>query len=231
MVTFGTKMNDSLLEKSDESFHGPINLKKKIRITNNLTVSSLFVYANGFITFNQPFTLAYNSIPKKLPIDSIGMVFPFWSDINVLGNGDVYYRQITDEDSFNHIKRSINQPDFKPTWAFVATYYQVAPHTLAFGLNNTFQVILAAESNQSFYAIFIYENINWPELSTKQPVESGFNLDSDHYYALSQKELSSNSNCNVPGIYVFKLNKPITRVEPDSLISPSQTEGFNYILI
>ena len=114
MIEFGTKMNDSLLEKSDESFHGPIFLEKKFKITNNLTVSSLFVYANGFITFNKPFTLSYNSIPKKLPLNDIGMVFPFWSDLNVLSNGDVYFRQITDENSFTQIKRSINSAGFKP---------------------------------------------------------------------------------------------------------------------
>ena len=117
----------------------------------------------------------------------------------------------------------------------MATYYQVAPHAIAFGLNNTFQVILTADNDQSFYGIFIYEKLNWPNLFLKQPVESGFNLDSDHYYALSQKELSSNSNCNISGVYVFKLNKPITKFEADSLIIPNETDGtycflFNFCL-
>ena len=104
MINYGSQMNDSLLEKSDEAFHGPIKVIKEIQLTDNLKVTSLFVYANGFITFNQPYTLSYSSMPKKLPINGTAMVFPFWTDVNLLNNGDVYYREVKDEKSFSQIQ-------------------------------------------------------------------------------------------------------------------------------
>lgn len=223
-------MEDKLLEKSDESHSHPIKLKDSIRISDKLSLNSLFVYANGFVTFNSPF-LESSAIPQSIPIEDLAIIFPFWSDINILNNGDIYYREIKDRESLNHINTDIGN-NFNASWAFVVTYYQVAPHGFGFGLNNTFQLVLAhgySSNDAAFYAIFNYDKLNWPNSHFKISFESGFNLDIDHYYLLSQNELSKNSNVNKSGKYVFRLDRLSKTIEFNAYTT-EEISGINLLL-
>lgn len=207
-------MNDSLAEKSDDAVIGPININISIAI-NKLNISSLFIYANGFITFNKPY-YGSSSIPQKAPINKISMIFPLWTDLNILRKGDIYYREIKDNVSLSQITNDTDI-DFVPAWAFVITYYQIAPHRNDLNYMNTFQLVLASNGT-SFYSIFNFEKLYWHNWHSKQPIESGYSLDNDHYHLLSLDDLSENSNTGIPGKYVFRLDRPISEIEYDAYV-------------
>jgi hypothetical protein len=227
-IKFGTIMNDNLLDRSDESYAGPITINT-LAITNKLKLSSLFIYANGFITFNKPFEYKYSSVPKSMPLNGTSMIFPFWSDINTMNTGDIFYREINDTESLNEISKQISSSSSSSAnfnqaiWAFQVTWFQVYPHTLMYDTsNNTFQIVLASNGSGAVYTILNYGDIMWPNKNIKQPVESGYSLDIDHYYLISQTNLTNNSNVNFNGRYVFRLDKEIRYAEANSLVADNK---------
>jgi len=208
-IKFGTQMNDSLLAKTVDSSFGPIQIpESKVRIARRTFLKSLFVYQNGYVTLNKPYTadtMPTQNKPKKLPLrDSISLISPFWTQLNLLANGDVYFRQVKDKESLAQIShdvslKSLNQ--FDPEWAFVVTYYEIAES------KSTFQLILTFDSNSSFYAIFNYNQVNKTE---SNDTIIGYNLEMRDGYSELNKSVSKlveDSNVNQTGKYVFLLSQ------------------------
>ena len=89
MYSFGPNSGDISLAKNDDGSYGPIRLNFKLRFFNKV-YSKLYVNTNGLISFLSPINKNYplnNYIPISTPFIS-----PFWSDINTLIGGRIYYR-------------------------------------------------------------------------------------------------------------------------------------------
>jgi hypothetical protein len=52
--------------------------------------SNIYINTNGFISFLSP--INKNLLPNKNPM-SIPLISPFWSDINTIVGGQIYYRE------------------------------------------------------------------------------------------------------------------------------------------
>ena len=58
--------------------------------------------------------------------------YSVWSDVDIRNGGQVYFREILDELQLNMIGNEIrlafsNFINFRPTWAYIITWYKVAP--------------------------------------------------------------------------------------------------------
>ncbi|NXL40927.1 TECTA protein, partial [Glaucidium brasilianum] len=88
----------------------------------------LQVNNNGVISFDSQVS---EYTPDPFPLaDGRPFVTPYWSDVNNVAGGDVFYRQTTDPTLLALVTQNINQyfPDvsYTATWAFVATWDHVA---------------------------------------------------------------------------------------------------------
>ncbi len=116
---YGIEAGDFFMAKSDDYHVGPLELKVNYSFFNR-SYSYLYVHTNGFISFDNPDLLRTSFSP-------IPLISPFNADIDTLVGGEVFYREVTDDqilfDRLTH-EISLALPDaaFKAEWAFVATY-------------------------------------------------------------------------------------------------------------
>ena len=226
---FGVQNGDNLVPKVDDGFVGPISISTSFPFFEK-SPSELFVNTNGLISFFQSVT-AY--VPNPFPLPDTVCVAPFWSDIDNRVGGDIFYQEITNPALLNRISVDIRQAfstffNFRTTWAFIATWHEVAEYgTQNPMVNNTFQVILATNGKHSF-TIFNYQELMWPVLGYidtttiytnmndyfhQRLAQAGFNAgDSKTFFVLpgsfSSKitELPNLSNVNVPGKWIFRVD-------------------------
>lgn len=96
-------------------YHGPL-------------LSSLQVNNNGVVSFGNPVS---QFTPDPFPLmDGRAFVAPFWADVDNRIAGEVYYRQSQDQGLLRRVTADVNayfpHEKFTATWAFVATWDQVA---------------------------------------------------------------------------------------------------------
>ncbi|XP_077312606.1 sushi, nidogen and EGF-like domain-containing protein 1 [Lithobates pipiens] len=223
---YGSLSNDTTAPKSDDGVNGPITLSTKLTLFGNAS-TIIYVNNNGLLSFNASIA-AYT--PKKLPElnGSNPFVAPFWADVNNAVAGDIYYRQSNDTDLLSRATSDIcsyfSLPTFSATWAFVATWSNVAyfGSTASSSTVNTFQAVLITNASLTF-AMFNYASIHWTTGTSSggdskgtggtpalAGVNSGYKVG---YYQIASSltseiiNISSTSNVNVPGRWVFKLDK------------------------
>ena len=119
---YGIEAGDFFMAKSDDYFVGPLDLKINFTFFNR-SYSSLYLHTNGFLSFDNP-SLLRTSSSAVIPLIS-----PFNADIDTLAGGEVFYREVTNDqlifDKLTHeISLAANDEAFQAKWAFVATYYK-----------------------------------------------------------------------------------------------------------
>jgi len=225
-IPFGTRLNDTLIAKSDSSHSEIIDTSdNNIRISHNHLLTSICINKNGFVSLNVPY-LTHQGINKFPLKDTISMIGPFWANINLTLNGDVYYRIVDDEESLKLIENDVKliTDHFQTLWALVVTWYQVVPVDLNDKqYNNTFQLILTFDSNDYLYAIFNYDQMNSLVNLEKTNYAIGFSLELKDFN-LNKNNFVQNSNVNKPGKYVFNLFKPSDYTKTHA----KTTTSFNY---
>ena len=133
---------------------------------------------NGVLSLGQSFTRFSSSGSTFSSIFSPPIIAPFWDDVNIIRNGDIYYRQEYSLSIADQVQREIHRqyPDigfFYPSLVFVATWDRVAAFSSLYtGLNNTFQTIIASDGMRTFVT-FHYGDIQWGGFNTLIGVSAG----------------------------------------------------------
>ncbi|XP_068098422.1 uncharacterized protein [Hyperolius riggenbachi] len=210
---------DAVSPKSDDGGTPLIPLSTSLHLFGR-NYSSLYVNNNGLLSLRSnigQFT------PQQLPV-AFGNPFlaVFWADINNQVAGDIYYRQSTDPDLLHQVSSDIttyfHDEDFTAQWVFVATWHRVAYFGSSTNKVDTFQAVVSTDGNQTFL-LYNYADLQWPSRQGNGSrydgpvalagINSGYNTG---YYtlpgslSLNIRNLSSTSNVNVTGRWVFKVD-------------------------
>ncbi len=145
MYSFGPNSTDITLPKIDDGSYGPIRLNFKLKFFNNV-YSKMYVNTNGLISFLAPLNKNY-PINNYIPI-SIPFISPFWSDINTVVGGQIYYRESSRLSDLNQSKNdiaNIYSTKFNPSRVYIITWDQVSAYNGNSSINNTFQLVIATD--------------------------------------------------------------------------------------
>jgi len=203
MYPFGHNSSDISLPKNDDGSYGPIRLNFKLRFFDKV-YSKLYVNTNGLISFLSPFNKNYplnNYIPISTPFIS-----PFWSDINTLIGGQIFYRESSSLSDLYQAKNdiaNIYSTTFNPSRVYIVTWDQVAAFNGNSSLNNTFQLVIATDGKISFL-VFNFGNMSWPNSQFEMNSFFGYNAgDNINYYSYPDSftnnitNVASKSNVNI----------------------------------
>ena len=160
MYPYGSGLTDYLVLKNNDVSEGPIDLGVPLPFYNKV-YSKIFINTNGFISFLPPSNKQFS--PQKYPI-SIPLISPFWSDINTLIGGRIYYRESSSSSDLNQAKSDIANvysASFNPSRLYITTWDQVAAYSGSSSVNNTFQVVIATDGKLSF-VIYSFGSMSWP---------------------------------------------------------------------
>ena len=221
-IPYGEAAGDESIPKMDDvSFAVPINISFRYF---KKSYTTFYVGSNGLLSFF-PYT---EHTPRQLPITNSPIICPFWSDIDITKQGDVYYRIFADEENLKKVDFDINTyykpskskpADFKSTWAFVVTWSECSSHTSTFYstpslYKNTFQLVLASnEFGNETYGIYNYMKLEWPNyFFSHQKFLAGYNGDNSYLvqsnFVIIEKinfiNLINRSNVNKPGKWIYK---------------------------
>ncbi|XP_037836867.1 alpha-tectorin [Kryptolebias marmoratus] len=170
--------------------------------------TQIYVNHNGHLTFQAPW---FSYIPQRFPMRGTrDIIAPFWTDLNNVVSGDIYYAQHTSGQLLHQVTRDINEyfPElnFNAELVFIATWDEVAyysgPGTA------TFQAVLTTDGQYSFLLM----NYGYLAPTTKS-IQAGYDtVNSHHYFTIpgsfsgSSSVFSQNSNVNKPGRWVFRVD-------------------------
>jgi alpha-tectorin len=209
---FGPSLNDISLPKSDDDSYGLIVFKLPFY---NKVYSKIYINTNGLISFLSPISKTY-ALKNYIPI-STPLISPFWSDINTLEGGQIYYRESSCSCDLNLAKTDISNVysySFNPSRVYIITWDQVAAYNGNSSLNNTFQVVIATDELLSFL-IFNFGDMAWPNsqfsMNSFFGYNTGDNINSYSYpdsFTNNITSVSSDSNVNIPGKWVFMVFEP-----------------------
>lgn len=214
-LEFGPEHGDEAMIPNDDLFVGPINISVTFPFFNR-TFNSLYVNTNGLVSFDSGIT-DYTPIP--FPLKGFTAVAPFWTDIDTREGGDVFYREILDQPTLaliaNEIRRAFTEfYNFRPTFAYVVTWYRVAAYQSDGRLRNTFQAIVSTNGKFSF-TIYNYQNLTWAKNPTANIfAQAGFNAGDGNVSFAMEGSLTQNvillnnkSNINIPGKWIFRIDE------------------------
>jgi hypothetical protein len=224
-ISYGLAAGDHTLTKLDDVSYA-VHLNVSFKYFKKY-YTTFYVGSNGLLSFF-PYT---EHTPRLLPLTNSPFVCPFWADIDISKQGDVYYREINDKESLNKVESDINTyykpsklkpADFKSHWAFVVTWNEVSSHSSSFFTTpsvhkNTFQLILVSDAvGNETYGIFNYMKLEWPTyFVSHQKFLAGYNGDNSYLvrtnYMIIEKinfaNLINRSNVNKPGKWIFKFSE------------------------
>ena len=92
------------------------------------------------------------------------MISPFWSDINTLVGGQIYFRESFCSCDLNQAKTeiaNIYSTSFNPLRLYITTWDQVAANDGSSSQNNTFQLVILTDGILSFL-IYNFGSMTWP---------------------------------------------------------------------
>ncbi|XP_015246646.1 PREDICTED: uncharacterized protein LOC107095171 [Cyprinodon variegatus] len=178
-----------------------------------ISYSQIYVNHNGHLTFDEPW---HSYSPEKFPMDEDrDIIAPFWTDLNNILGGNIYYVQYTNGAILQQVTQDINlyfpELNFHANWIFIATWHKV-PYFGMPGTQTTFQAVLASNGNYSF-VILNYGCLTF----TRYPFQAGYDTSYSCHHFNILKSFSSNtiqnssilslsSNVNVPGRWVFHVS-------------------------
>ena len=186
------------------------------------TYHSLFVNNNGVVSCGVPVS---KYTPDPFPLaDGSPFVAPYWGDVNNAISGNVYFRQTTDPKILQRVSNDINRyfpnSNYRPKWAFIATWCKVPYFGSKSDLVNTFQAVLTTNGKQS-YIVLNYDKIQWTTGTASggnaytgqggKEAQAGFNSGDDtHYFNIPNSRtpdviyIARTSNVDVPGVWAFR---------------------------
>lgn len=215
-IPFGVENGDTLMPEALNFSTTAIPIPIKFPFFNK-TFSQVFVSTKGVLSFNIGVT---QWVPQKFPITHIVGLAPFWSDIDNSIGGAIYYRHINDVNQIKRIDAEILKAfssisNYRSTWAFVATFYEVPAFGGVQSINNTFQALIASNGRYSF-AIFNFGRLMWFK-AFNSIAQSGFNSgNTEDFFILPGSftdkilNLSESSNVNINGKWIFRIDSNIT---------------------
>ncbi|XP_067996590.1 sushi, nidogen and EGF-like domain-containing protein 1 [Melanerpes formicivorus] len=201
--------------------------------------TSLYVNNNGVVSFGRGVP---EYTPKPFPLaEPIPFVAPYWADVDLRLGGKVFYRQSRERSLLARLRQDLaaaappQGPAPSPTWAFLATWHQVAFFGAASNKTNTFQAVLASDEVSS-YVMLNYGSLQWTTGIADGgnahsglgglPAQAGFNSGDDlHYYNLPGSRtpevlsIARRSNVAVPGRWIFRVDE-FTATEPPPTPAP-----------
>ncbi|XP_055332728.1 nidogen-like [Paramacrobiotus metropolitanus] len=194
------------------------------------------VSLKGIVTFgaepapaleNRPFPLSYAAIA------------PFYADILAESEADdsgfVQFRQSKKPELLDKANNQIHQlfPDqssFQAKALLIATWSDVLGYGLPTNWNNTFQLVVANDGEDSF-AFFLYPRIVWAQTRARAPGESDLSAQAGFFAADGRKTLLEGSgtdylralpNNKLPeegaieaGTYVYRIGQPLAATETE----------------
>ncbi|XP_051770106.1 uncharacterized protein LOC127523440 [Ctenopharyngodon idella] len=191
-------------------FEFPVNLYLQTPFSYfGLTYSYVYVYNNGFFTFNRQL---FPSSPQTLPAyTDMDIVAPLWTDID---NSDIYYQQFSGvrvlQRATNDIRQYFPQTNFTADSVFVCTWDNVRYYNTS-AENSSFQVLLISGFGLSFI-VFNYGSI--PQ--TEHTAVAGYDtIDSTTYYTVSVSNITNlthSTNVNVMGRWAFRVDTLPTKL-------------------
>jgi hypothetical protein len=170
----------------------------------------MFVNTNGLISFLSPINKNH-PINNYIPI-SIPFISPFWSDINTIVGGQIYYREsfcLSDLIQAKNDIANIYSTKFNPSRVYIITWDQVSAYNGNSSINNTFQLVIATDGKLSFL-IFNFGSLSWPNSQFTMNSFFGYNAgDNINYYSYPDSfnnnitNVAFQSNLNKPGKWIF----------------------------
>jgi hypothetical protein len=218
LYPFGTSNGDSKAPKTTHSTNfGPFKFKQRSNLEFfDERYSSLYINSCGLVLFNNYDFIYDDGTPFKYPNNEFSALAPFWSHIDTVRCGDIYYRETIDTDILRRIsediKKSFNHSS-SITWAFIVTFHGVCTwDSFLQSLTNTFQIVITTDVNSS-YAIYNYGQLSWfdPDNSKYYSKSSAlYNAGDGVRYSMLPGSLTSNitklsllSNVGMPGKWIF----------------------------
>ncbi|XP_026541083.1 alpha-tectorin-like [Notechis scutatus] len=223
LYPYGLQYQDRSTPKADDGASPEISISEFFFFYGR-KYHSLYVNNNGVVSFGNPVS---QFTPDPFPLmDGRTFVAPFWADVDNRITGDVYYRQSQDQGLLQRVTADINayfpHENFTATWAFVATWDQVAFYGSLSTKVNTFQAVLTSDGKMSF-VMLNYQDIQWISGQASggdahtglegTPAQAGFNTgDADNYFNIpgswtpSIINISSTSNVVDPGRWAFEVD-------------------------
>ncbi|KAL7981166.1 hypothetical protein Chor_005400, partial [Crotalus horridus] len=127
LYPFGPQYQDRSTPKADDGASPEISISEYFYFYGR-KYHSLYVNNNGVVSFGNSVS---QFTPDPFPLmDGRAFVAPFWADVDNRITGEVYYRQSQDQGLLRRVTADINayfpHEKFTATWAFVATWDQVA---------------------------------------------------------------------------------------------------------
>ena len=93
-LPFGKDAGDTFLVRNDDGYTNPINLTIAFRFFGTF-YTSIFVNTNGLISFMDGYK---QYTPSPFPLKTFKGIGPYWTDIDIRYNGNVFYREIFNVD-------------------------------------------------------------------------------------------------------------------------------------
>lgn len=218
MFPFGSQSNDIFLPRGGNVTSDPLPLSPPFPYFG-LSMSSLYVSVNGYITFQQRCNEVCDLV-TAVPFTSPPLIAVYWRDYNTSleDTGNVSYRLSMDPDILNSTSSYIfNERGelFNPSYAVIVTWDNVPFNdiTIVPIQLHTFQAILATDGDLS-YILIAFGTIG--EGYSRVQAEVGFNLgDYDSYQSVFSflrddthgVEFGSNVHSDpAAGRYLFRVN-------------------------
>ncbi|XP_070806122.1 alpha-tectorin-like [Pituophis catenifer annectens] len=223
LYPYGPQYQDRSTPKADDGASPEISISEFFFFYGR-KYHSLYVNNNGVVSFGNPVS---QFTPDPFPLmDGRAFVAPFWADVDNRITGEVYYRESQEQRLLQRVTADINayfpHEKFTATWAFVATWDQVAFYGSLSTKVNTFQAVLTSDGKMSF-VMLNYQDIQWISGQASggdahtglegTPAQAGFNNgDVDNYFNIpgswtpSIINVSSTSNVVDPGRWVFEVD-------------------------
>lgn len=159
---YGQRHGDNEMKNEDDH-------EKKVKIPMDYKFFNdyydyLYISINGVCQLSRTSKEKFEVYPyaRKLPINNLSILAPFWSDINTLSHGEVYHREVIDKVTLDRIACDISRSyqtfeGLKPSWAYIVTWHEVGAHGFTTNSNkdyyNTFQLVMATDGVILIYCI------------------------------------------------------------------------------
>eukprot|EP00111_Clytia_hemisphaerica_P024757 TCONS_00072953-protein len=203
-IPFGPQFGDQFVQAGDDVATCFSSFSKEFPLFSTANRSKLCISSNGYITVDQPKTSAKASLTSSYPV-----LVPFNYDMRSLGN-NILYRTTKDQNILNLVDRDISLlksvSSFKSKEAIVVTYNNV-PYYEIRNILFRYQVVIATDYKNT-YTIFNYDRIDrsgYHNIGFSEP--SACNKSINVRFNLTKSNLTTNSNVDVPGKFVFLLTK------------------------
>lgn len=225
LFPFGPGAGDATIEPNAKL--GSHNLTSGKFLFFGYSYTQFYVHSDGVIGIEN---VPSSEGPYTFPLLGSNLIAPFWAgaDTTTYSNPAVFYRETTDSTLIQKVEGLIVSSynvKFAPSALFIATWDSIGYQAQHTDKLNTFQVILAFNTQES-YVLFLYNDIQWVTADRSGGIEGlggtsatvGLNLgDGIHYLLVPGSgtsevvdlDHSSNNGLGIEGLYIFKTHATV----------------------